>query len=305
MKKLYFLTIGLFSIFATAQQNISFETSEGFVLGNLHGQNGWEVTLNNEELPIQNQTISSENATDGTYSLKIAVDEAEDFGWFPVYGAANQLASTVDYHNAKIEFDIYISELEGSTFEFGAWGINGDEFVPISFYSFNYTGNLEIVSSVDYDYEEAGFTWQANKWYQLKAEIAENEIKYYIDGTLVYTGENFSKTNIAGFNFVHDNFGGHAFIDNIKINNETLAVNDAKKGKLNIFPNPVKNNLNFSLPNSEKIAKINITNIAGQNVLNKEISLNAINLENLKSGVYVVTITDAKGISYSSKFIKE
>ena len=106
-------------------------------------------------------------------------------------------------------------------------------------------------------------------------------------------------------NFLHNNFGGSAFYDNITINNETLAASDFQKGKLNIYPNPVKNNLNFSLPNAEKIAKIFITNIAGQTILNKEISQNTMNLENLKPGAYLVTITNTKGISYTSKFIKE
>ena len=305
MKKLYFLTIGLFSIFATAQQTISFETSEAYNLGNVNGQNGWEITLNSGNQPINNQTISNENASEGTQSLKIDVDENENFGWFPIFGASKQLTSDFNYVNLNVEFDVFISELDGSTFEFGTWGVSGDEFVPISVYSFNYTGNLEIVNSVDYDYETSGFTWEANKWYKLKAEITENDIKYYVDGNLVYTGQNFAKVNVAGVNFLHDNFGGHAFIDNIKLNNETLAASDFQKEKLNIYPNPVKNNLNFSLPNAEKIAKIKITNIAGQTVLNKEISQNTMNLENLKPGVYLVTITNTKGISYSSKFIKD
>ena len=54
--------------------------------------------------------------------------------------------------------------------------------------------------------------------------------------------------------------------------------------------------MNFSLPNAEKIAKISITNITGQTILSKELSQNTINLENLKPGVYLVTITNTKGI---------
>ncbi|RYZ82876.1 MAG: T9SS type A sorting domain-containing protein, partial [Proteobacteria bacterium] len=87
----------------------------------------------------------------------------------------------------------------------------------------------------------------------------------------------------------------------------TAKIWKTSKTKKNIalYPNPVKNNLNFSLPNGEKIAKISISNIAGQNVSNKELSQNTINLENLKAGVYVITVTNTNGISYTSKFIKE
>lgn len=97
------------------------------------------------------------------------------FGWFPIYGAAKILDQGFNYKNTTIEFDAYISELDGLTFEFGTYGADNDEFVPISTSSFNYTGNLEVVSSIDYDYEATEFTWQADKWYKLKAEISGSD----------------------------------------------------------------------------------------------------------------------------------
>ena len=229
MKNKYLLILSLVSSFAMAQKSISFENNEGYTTGNIHGQNNWEVTLNSDELPINGQTITSESASAGSNALKIAVDVDEDFGWFPIYGAAKILDQGFNYKNTTIEFDVYISELDGSTFEFGTYGADNDEFVPISTFSFNYTGNLEVVSSIDYDYEATEFTWQADKWYKLKAEISENQIKYYIDGTLVYTGTNFSKTNVLGIIFLHDNISGFAYIDNIKINDEVMSVMMSKK----------------------------------------------------------------------------
>ena len=304
MKNKYLLMLSLVSSFAMAQKSISFENNEGYTTGNIHGQNNWEVTLNSDELPIYGQTITSESASAGSNALKIAVDVDEDFGWFPIYGAAKILDQGFNYKNTTIEFDAYISELDGSTFEFGTYGADNDEFVPISTFSFNYTGNLEVVSSIDYDYEATEFTWQADKWYKLKAEISENQIKYYIDGTLVYTGTNFSKTNVLGIIFLHDNISGFAYIDNIKINDEVMSVNDVKKDNIKLYPNPVKDVLKIDIPNNETITNICIYNVAGQKV--KTFSLpKEINVESLPKGNYIIEITTDKDKKYTSKFIKQ
>lgn len=304
MKKIYFIALGFASLICAAQQTISFESSENFTIGNAHNQNGWEVTLDADNQPIQNQEISSEFASNGTQSLKIAVDENEDFGWFPIFGAAKPLTPALNYNNLNLEFDVYINELGGSTFEFGSYGIVAEEFVPVFVYSFNYTGNLELVKSVDYDYENANFTWEANKWYQLKVEIRENNIKYYIDGNLISTGTNFTKTNIEGLNFVHDNFGGAAYIDNIRINNINLATQSVANKKLTFYPNPVKDQLHVSIPQGEKISAVEIYNPLGQMVLKfadqKELSLNS-----LKAGIYIVKVLTDSNSVYSTKIIKE
>ena len=305
MKNKYLFILSLVSSFAFAQQTISFEASEGFTLGSIHGQNGWEVTLNSDDAPINNQTISTEQASDGIQSLKISVDEAENFGWFPIYGAAKLFDTTFNYQNTTVEFDIFITELDGSTFEFGTFGIvETDEFMPISIYSFNYTGNLEVVKNEDYDYENTNFTWQANRWYKLKTITSENEIKFYIDGALIHTLPNFAKTNIAGVNFVHDNFGGSAYIDNLKINDEVLAVNDATKGNIKLYPNPVKDILKLNLPNGEKISTIEVYNTLGQKVSDFG-NVEEINLKQLKAGVYIINMKNNKGKTYSSKIVKQ
>lgn len=304
MKQNYFLILSLLSTLIFGQQSISFESSESYNLGNIHGQNNWEVTLNSDELPISGQNIVNEPASNNSNALKIAIDINEDFGWFPIYGAAKQLDNPFDYKNFVIEFDAYISKLDGSTFEFGTFGADDDEFVPISTYSFNYTGNLKIVSSVDYDYEDTNFTWEAAKWYKLKSEVNENEIKYYIDGNLVYTGPNFSKTDIQGIIFLHNNFDGFAYIDNIKINDVEMAVNDIKKSNIKLYPNPVKDILKINLPDQENIREINIYNTVGQKL--KTLSnQKEISVETFAKGIYLIDIKTDKNKTYNSKFIKQ
>ena len=305
MKNKYFLLLSLISSFAFAQQTISFESSEAYNLGTVQGQNGWEVTLNNDEEPINNQVITSEKASTGTQSLKISVDPAEDFGWFPIFGAAKLFDNPYNYQTTTVEFDVLISELDGSTFEFGTFGVvETDEYMPISIYSFNYTGNLEVVNDEDYNYENANFTWEANRWYKLKSVTSETKIDFYIDDVLIHSIENFAKTNITGINFVHDNFGGSAYIDNLKINDEVLAVNDATKGNIKLYPNPVKDILKLNLPNGEKISTIEVYNTVGQRVADFK-NVGEVNLSQLKSGNYIINIKNTDGKNYSSKIIKQ
>ena len=307
MKKLYFLTIGLFSIFATAQQNISFETSEGYISGNINGQNGWTVTETSDG-PLTNQIISNEFSKTGSFSFKNAHVPQYSDQMYPIFGIEKTFSTPLDYKSTTISYDFYSPQQNGADFEFALYSVNEEEdvFDILLSVGFENRGLIYIYNEMNFNgFAYANATWQPNKWYNLKVEIKENTITYYLDNNVIFTGPNTSKKNINGMNFLHNNFGGSAFYDNITINNETLAASDFQKGKLNIYPNPVKNNLNFSLPNAEKIAKIFITNIAGQTILNKEISQNTMNLENLKPGAYLVTITNTKGISYTSKFIKE
>lgn len=305
MKNKYLLILSFVSSLAFAQQSISFESSEAYNLGTVNEQNGWEVTVNSDELPINNQVISNDRASAGTQSLKISVDENEDFGWFPIYGAAKAFDRPYNFANTTVEFDVFITELDGSTFEFGTFGIvDTDEYMPVSIYSFNYTGNLEVVNSVDYDYENANFTWEANRWYKLKSVISDTDIKFYIDGALIHTMPNFSQTDVTGVNFVHDNFGGSAYIDNLKINDEVLAVNNVNKGNIKLYPNPVKDILKFDLPNGEKVSDVEVYNTVGQKVSEFK-NVDEINLNHLKSGVYIINLKNNTGKTYSSKIIKQ
>lgn len=306
MKSLYFIAAALFCNTVSAQNQISFETSEGYQLGDLNGQNSWVVTNDGEGGFITNQVITNEKFSVGTQSYKNAYEPQYEPQFLPIIGAEKSFVQPVAYQNATVMFDVLVTEDDASNFEMAVYGISADsEFYPVFDLAFDYTGTLKVVTSVDYDMQDTGFAWQPNQWYSIKVEISSSEIKYFVNNAPIYTTSNFTQINLVGLNFLHDNYGGDAYIDNINVFARDLAVNNVTKGNVALYPNPVKSNLNFSLPNAEKIAKIAVHNIAGQTILNQELSQNTINLENLKAGVYFVTVTNTKGISYSSKFIKE
>jgi hypothetical protein len=89
----------------------------------------------------------------------------------------------------------------------------------------------------------------------------------------------------------------------------TVSVNEFEKGNYNIYPNPNNGTFNLSINNIESSDLIvNIQNVLGQSVyfeaLNNVSQLNKqINLSNLDSGIYTVTISNNNGLSSTEKII--
>ena len=306
MKKFYFLAAALFYNTIFAQTTISFEASEGYQLGNINNQNSWEITGDGQGNFVSNQLVTNEKFTTGVYSFKNGYDAEYDPQSYPIIGGQKAFDQAVDFTNATISFDVLVTEAGASNFELATYGISAsEEYLPVFDLIFDWEGTLMVINSVDYDIEDTGFEWQPNQWYAAKIEVTETEIKYYINGNLIHTTPNFTQINLQGINFLHDNYGGDAYIDNIKINDADMAVSSVNKGRVAVYPNPVKDQLTVNLPNGEKASQIHIYNMVGQNILTKNLSSSSLNLQELKAGTYTITVTTTKGTSYSSKFIKE
>lgn len=301
MKKIYtFATVLVTSI--TFAQNTSFEASEGFALGNIHDQNGWEVGTNSDKQIFNNQTVTNEKATDGNYSLKIAKDNGSNASWIPAVGASKTLTTSQNFNNLKLEFDVFITEAKGSSYDFGGWGIKDEDFVPVTFFSFMNSGELHVIKNVYFETESTGHTWEVNKWYKLKSEVNEKEIKYYVNNQLIFTGPNYAKSNLLGLNFLHDNRSGAAYIDNIKINDKNLATYEATVSKsLKVHPNPAKDVV--TITSDEKITAFTIYNSIGQKVKSGT-STQDIDIKSLSTGNYILQAKSENGKTLSTKLIK-
>ncbi|MFK5879238.1 MAG: T9SS type A sorting domain-containing protein [Flavobacteriaceae bacterium] len=70
---------------------------------------------------------------------------------------------------------------------------------------------------------------------------------------------------------------------------------------LKIVPNPVENELNIRLENSDIIQSIHITDLSGREVLSKKGNYSSLQVRHLKTEIYIAT---EKG-SVSQKFIKK
>lgn len=305
MKKIYLFALSLLCFYGVAQQTISFESSEGYQLGNIDGQNGWTVTETSDG-PLTNQVISDTYAKSGMYSFKNAhVSQYQD-QWYPIFGIAKSFTPALDYKTTTISYDFFAPEQGGSDFEFAVFSINEEEevFDTILAVGFENRGYIYLYPEVNFGgFMYANPHWSPNTWYNMKIEFSEDKIQYFIDDFLIYESPNNAKLNIDGINFLHNNFGGDAYYDNIKINNRTLAIENVNASVAKIYPNPVVDLLHILLPQGEMLERIEVYAISGERIFSAKTE-KVVNLENLKSGIYLVKARNTNGKVYTSKIVK-
>lgn len=308
-RKLYLLAaaLGLFiGGSVNAQTAVSFESSEGYSLGDINGQNGWIVTGNGSGGFISNQTISSSMASQGTQSLKI--DQDTNFGGQQnlVMGAFYDFAGTIS-GQYSISADVNVSALNGADFMMGIAG--NTNF--ISQFITRYTGDVQVV---DFDTTSQqlvyvtvpGLSWSPNTWYNIKMEVDGTGVKYYVDDNLVYTGDAISTEPFSHMRFVHDNYGGFAHIDNIVVTG-TVGVNEIDKFVYTIAPNPAVDVINITMEENKNIQGVHLTDMNGRTVKTfdvRGVNQAMLNVSDLASGVYFLNVS-ADGITVAKKIIKK
>ena len=80
-----------------------------------------------------------------------------------------------------------------------------------------------------------------------------------------------------------------------------LSSNEIEKPQTKIYPNPAKDNLNFS----EEISNITISDLSGKMIQQISSSEKSINVSKLVKGNYIITATSKSGELINKKFIKE
>jgi hypothetical protein len=303
MKNFYISVFALASSLTFAQQTISFEAGEGFKLGTLNTQNKWEVTEGSDGF-LQNQTVSNEKASQGTYSFKNANEPDFDPQWFPIFGASKTFDTPMDYKNFTISYDVLVTEKLGADFEFSLYTIDeNEEFSPVAGVGIENRGYIYLTKDVDYDFDYAKAEWEPNTWINVKIEVTAEEIKYYINGELQLSLANFTKLNIVGFNILHNNYGGDAYYDNIVINGGSLSTKPVDDRSFAVYPNPARETISINTITGNEIANVAVYNITGQKVLETNQSQN-ININSLATGAYILKATTSNGSLLTKKIIK-
>ena len=110
-----------------------------------------------------------------------------------------------------------------------------------------------------------------------------------------YAGQNV----FFAFNeHVVDNYNDGAFIgiDLVKVGASTAGINEYNESLINVFPNPVKNEMNII--SSTKIDRIKLINVFGQIVLNSDVNSTSktINTSSFAEGMYFLQIENKDGI---------
>jgi len=296
----------LISFIAFSQEHISFEEEEGFVLGNLHEQNDWEVTEDQEGEIISNQIITDEKASDGNFSFKNGHEDDFDFQFMPIFGAAKLFDEPIDFTEGfSLSYDILVTDQLGSDFEFTLFGINEyEEWIPVAGVGVENRGMFYLIKDENYDFDYAEAEWEPNQWITIKIEVEEEEIKYYINGELENTIPNFSQLDIHGFNMLHNNYGHDAYYDNIIMGTGDLSTPDYSKAELKIHPNPAEDFVSVQLPSEIEVENISVYNIIGQQLISTTSTEN-IEISDLSYGTYFIRITDKNGGITTKKMLKK
>ncbi|MDO5654635.1 MAG: T9SS type A sorting domain-containing protein [Flavobacteriaceae bacterium] len=302
MKIIYILIIILLGSFISAQSVISFEANENYILGNLHGQNSWEVTESSDGI-VQHQTVSNEQAFDGVNSFKNAYEPDYDFQWFPIFGGNFNFNVPVQASaNFSISYNIWVTGQQGADFEFALYGVNAnEEFAPVAGVGIENRGFIYLITDENYGFEYADATWEPNTWVNVRVELTAEEIKYFINNTLQLTVDRFNSIDLKGFNFLHNNYGHDAYYDYILINSGNMSISENQiSSDFQVYPNPATNQIKIS--GEKDIIRLQILDIHGR--ILKETNNSNMNIEYLEKGTYIIKIHTNQGI-FTRKLLKK
>jgi hypothetical protein len=302
MKKIYLLAVSLISALSLAQSTISFESSEGFTTGSIHGQGTW-VTTGTGGTPanVANQVISTEDKTTGLNSLKITKETAFGGQTSTIVGAFDNLATTLAYTNFTISFDIKITEQSATSSDFAFATVNTTAGSYVTWLRCQYDGKVMVATTA---WNDSGATWAANTWYRFRIVGTATGVNYYMNNTLIYTGAAMTNNAINQLRFVHDNYSGNAYIDHVRINNETNLGTDevsAKNDKISIYPNPTTDFV--SIKSANKIKNIEVFDISGRKI-DVKLDGDKVDVRSLSAGSYLLNVETA-GRNFTEKFIKK
>lgn len=305
MKKIYLIAICLLSTVSFAQQMISFENSDGFYTGDIHAQGTWISTPTGDVPPnILNQVICTDHATDGMNSLKIVKENTYGTQPVPIIGAFDNLPVVLPYNGFTVSFDINMSQLNGSIFSFQ--GLSSAEEKFVIRLDFDNTGTVKVLKMIAGIpvMESTSGIWLPNLWYRLTVIGTSTDIKYYLNGTIIYSGTAVESIGMNQLRFVHDNADGTAYIDNLKVYSEGLLSTSntgLDKNTVKVYPNPASDYIKIN--SSGRIQSIEMYDSVGKKVRSR-LENDKVEVSNLPDGVYQINIKTENG-NFSEKFIKK
>lgn len=175
--------------------------------------------------------------------------------------------------------------------------------VSFSYRTFNYALELNKKVSgemvVEYSKDDGVTYTQASK-VDLTEIFACRTYSIKIPEGAVPKGSKF-KFRVTGNQKADGDF--YLVLDDFKFAQATLATADIAKLKLSIHPNPVKDILYIDHDNS--VEQVIISDLSGRQIKTIKLSENKVDVGDLKSANYIVTIIDKEGKQQSSKIIKK
>lgn len=312
MKKITLLFVAmLLSIATYSQQTISFESAEGYTLGDINAQNGWISTPTGETTNIENQLVTNEQASDGSNSLKLVQEIAFPVQSSPVVGAFYNYATAVPETSATFSADMYIdtfNSTDTSNYIFGLVNVTGGSF--ITYVMFTFEG--DIAALVDdgtgtntVTLEDTLADWTPLTWFNVRMELNAGALEIFIDNVSIYQGLVATPNlGIEQVRFAHNNATGFAYVDNFRTNDEDLSVSEFAPNTFSHFYNTDLKTLNLNSTNTI-LSSVEIFDVLGKRVLNNTLNGNeaSVDVSSFKDGIYLAKVSTETGVK-TVKFVK-
>lgn len=300
MKKTLFslITILSFSVLTIHAQTtkISFETSEGYSVGSLSGQQGWTVWGG---LPVANPQVTGSNATDGVNSFTMGSNGEKNNSC----GIEKNISSLVTANDVDISFDYKFDGINGSDYEIAIYNDNVDYYYTAALNVSYIDGKLSYRNATAF---VDGPVLTPNKWYNFKIKIKKSNstLEYLVDGTSIYSGPLGTYKNVHTIDFVYDDYGTGFKVDNILITNiSDLSTREvSQKNNIVVSPNPVTEKLNIETEG--KIISVSIYDFKGSLVKTISGDSKTVNVSDLSVGSYLIKVKTNKA-EFTKKVIKK
>jgi hypothetical protein len=301
MKKITLLfTVFLvaFTLKTEAQDlNISFESTEGFTLGEINGQNGW--VANPTYSPFVN--IVDTQSTDGSNSLYF---ETDPNGPVPNNGITGAVSPTLSFNDVTFTVDLFVeSGLNPSEFDVILQSVASNALTSRVVF---FDGDILVVDAVPTPQFVSAGTYTPDVWLELKIvhDFVNGVIEYSIDNAVVYTGNIVNGTSIDQMLLFSSFNQTGIYVDNVNFTTTTMSVEEFNNINLEIFPNPTTDILNIRTNNIFEINNISIYDMSGKKLEANLDSNNSVKVDHLSSGTYILVVDTNKG-SQTERFIKK
>ena len=301
MKKFYTLSFILLTTLSFAQQTLPFVDLFNYPAGNLHTTSPWSV-------------VGTANATDhilldgskvtygggGTDAQVLVTAQTTGTIYFTIDLKITSMAGVTDVNGG------YIAGFAQNNTTFGGtlWAKRVDD----NTYNLGIETRTASGASTTYTSETytAGTYYTVVVAYTFNTAAADDTTKLWVNPSsgdeatplLTDTHTGTDLTQIVSFFLRQDSATetGLVEVDNLKIATTFVDVLANKKfstiSGLNVYPNPVKDGNLYITSNSSVAKTVGIYDILGKQVLESKTSNNAVNVSNLKSGAYIVRITE-------------
>jgi hypothetical protein len=192
---------------------------------------------------------------------------------------------------ATTEFPMIVA---GNSFESGVMNLNGDDRLRI----INTSSEAVIDQFGVSDIDGTGTTWE---WLDTYAKRNNSTGP---DGGFVEANWTFAPINTLDTAGTCLTVPGPQVQTIVNLGSFTLSLNKNAIAGLKVYPNPVGNGIVYISTDINAEKSIQIYDILGKQVLNKVTTAESINVANLKSGVYIMKITEEGNTSSRKLVIK-